>query len=108
MARSKNSGLTYRINETLLLLKKKLPCSQITTELIDRFGVSKVQAYRYIRAAQKNKRIVPIPEEKSVFTVKLPQSIIQRIKGFAKSGGISISEVVKQALEEFLRKRAHG
>jgi len=108
MTRSKNSELTYRINETLLLLRRRLPPSQITRELIERFRVSKVQAYRYIRAAQKSKQIVPIPEEKSVFTVKIPQSIIQRIKSFAKSGGISISEVVRRALEEFLKKRVHG
>ena len=108
MTRSKNSELTYRINEAVLLLKRRLPRSQITRELINRFGVSKVQAYRYIRAAQKNKQVVAIPEEKSVFTVKLPQSIIQRIKAFAKSRGTSISEVVKRALEEFLRKKGHG
>jgi len=43
-----------------------------------------------------------------VFTVKQPPGLINRIKKFASSKGISISKVVRTALEEFLAKKDHG
>ena len=108
MKRSQNSELTHRINQAFMLIEKGLPKSQITKEIIEMFGVSKTQAYRYIQEAQKHKQLLAIPEEKSVFTVKLSLNIIQRVKTFAKSRSISISEVVKRALEDFLKKMGHG
>jgi len=47
-------------------------------------------------------------EASVVFTVKQPPGLINRIKKFASSKGISISKVVRTALEEFLAKKDHG
>jgi len=51
---------------------------------------------------------VPIPEPSIVFTVKLGASLIKHIKATASSMGVSISTVVKMALEEFLSKPYRG
>ena len=48
------------------------------------------------------------PETSIVFTVKLPPSLIERIRSFARFKEMSISTVVRTALEDFLSKKDHG
>lgn len=108
MERAQNSELAKRINHAYVLLKKEKPQSQIVERLIELYGVSQIQAYRYIQQAKENDGKVAIPEATEVFTVKLPISLINRIRKFARSKGMSISNVVRTALEEFLGKREHG
>ena len=91
-----------------VLLKKNKPQSQIVERLMEKYGVSQIQAYRYIQQAKEINGKMAIPESSVVFTVKLPPSLINRIKKFAGSKGISISKVVRTALEEFLAKKDHG
>jgi G:T/U-mismatch repair DNA glycosylase len=104
MKRSKNMELAQRINYAYFLLKKDIPSSEILESIKRQYGVSRVQAYRYIRSARENHSLIPIPESSVVFTVKLGTSLIKRIKATASSMGVSISTVVKMALEEFLSK----
>jgi hypothetical protein len=100
--------LADRINHTFTLLGKGLSSAEILEDLITRYGVSRVQAYRYIQMAKKNQDFIPIPEPSIVFTVKLGASLIKHIKATASSTGVSISTVVKMALEEFLSKPYRG
>ncbi|HEX2520605.1 MAG TPA: ribbon-helix-helix protein, CopG family [Terriglobia bacterium] len=51
---------------------------------------------------------MPVPERKGVFTVKLPLSLISRLRQLARSTGASLSALVTQALEAFLKRREHG
>jgi len=44
------------------------------SRIMDRFGVSRRQAYRYIEEALSIKQTVPVPERKVVFTVKVPKA----------------------------------
>src|SRR5262245_14692707 len=108
MKRSQNSELAQRINHTFALLGKKMTHSQILDRLTLKFGVSRIQAYRYIQQAKQNKERITVPENSVVFTVKLPVSLIRRVKQFAHSQGMSISRVVRTALEDFLAKKDHG
>lgn len=108
MRRSQNMELAQRINHAYTLLKKDIPSSEIVNALIKQYGVSKIQAYRYIRSAKENQKHIPVPESSVVFTVKLAPSLIKRIKATASSMGLSISTVVKMALEEFLSKPNRG
>jgi len=41
---------------------------------------------------------VPVSEAKLAFTVKLPRSLIQRVRQYASARELSISEVVSRAL----------
>lgn len=108
MERAQNSELARRINQAYVLLSKEKPTPAIVQHLIEKYGVSPIQAYRYIQQAKENAGKVAIPETAMVFTVKLPPSLINRVKKFTRSQGISISKVVWAALEEFLSKRDHG
>jgi hypothetical protein len=108
MRRSPKPELAERINLAFTLLRKGLPDSQIVSYLMEKFGVSKIQAYRYVQQAKANKGPIAIPEPSIVFTVKLPPSLINRVRSFASFTGISISKVVRVALEDFLAKKDHG
>jgi predicted DNA binding CopG/RHH family protein len=108
MKRSQKSELAERINLAFTLLKKELPDSQIVNQLMEKFGVSKIQAYRYVQQAKSNKEPMAVPETSIVFTVKLPPSLINQIRSFASFKGMSISRVVRTALEDFLAKIDHG
>ena len=107
MERSQNTELAKRINQAYILLSKEKPSSQVVELLMEEYGVSQIQAYRYVQQAKANNGQVAIPEVSVVFTVKQPPSLINRVKKFAKSKGISISKVVRAALEEFLAKKDH-
>lgn len=108
MERSQNSELVKRINMAYVLLKKEKLQSQVVEHLMEMYSISQIQAYRYVQQAKENNGKVAVPEASVVFTVKLPLSLINRIKKFAGSKGISISKVVRTALEEFLAKKGHG
>jgi|SRR5882757_3851077 len=108
MERARNSELARRINQAYTLLLKEKPVAEIVDHLTERYGISSIQAYRYVQQARENNGKVAVPEASVVFTVKLPPSLIKRVKRFARSQGMSISKVVWSALEEFLSKRDHG
>lgn len=108
MKRSQNSELAKRINHAYVLLNNEEPQSQVVEDLMELYGVSQIQAYRYVQQAKANNGKIAIPEDSVVFTVKLPPSLINQVKKFARFKGISISKVVRTALEEFLAKKNHG
>jgi predicted regulator of amino acid metabolism with ACT domain len=108
MERAQNSELAKRINHTFTMLQKDNPQPQIVEKLIQKYGVSQIQAYRYIALAKEINEKMEIPERSVVFTVKLPPSLIRRIKKLSGAKGLTISKVVHTALEEFLAKRDHG
>lgn len=108
MKRAHNRELAQRINRAYSLLEKELPSAEVLDALIKQYNVSRIQAYRYMQRAKKNPKPIPVPERSVVFTVKLEPSLIGRIKSAASSMGLSISKIVKMALEEFLSKRDRG
>jgi len=108
MERSQNSELAKRINQAFTMLQKENPQPQIVERLIQKYGVSQIQAYRYIQLAREINEKMAIPESSVVFTVKLPPTLIRRIKKLSGSKGLSISKVVHTALEEFLAKKDHA
>ncbi|MDZ7608518.1 MAG: recombinase family protein [Cyclobacteriaceae bacterium] len=58
--------------------------------------------------AKKRQGLIPVPESSVVFMGKLSRGLIKGIKAAAPSMRLSISTVVKIALEEFLSKRERG
>jgi DNA-binding transcriptional regulator LsrR (DeoR family) len=74
--------------------------------LAGRLGCSQRQARRYVARAEESGR-VEVPDEGTVFTVRLPLRLAAAVRGHARASGRTISSVAAQALEEFL-SRAHG
>lgn len=91
------------MNQALQLLNRPLSPAEVVTRLAAQLGVSTRQAARYVQAAQKQSVPLSIPEAKDVFTVKLPKSLIRRVRQTARAQDQTISDWVGQALEEQLR-----
>ena len=109
MAKSSQSERAQRINAAVEILRQHGSLAQAATAVAARFGLSKRQAYRYVREANRLGERVPIPEPKVAFTVKLPRDLIGAVRRFATSTGQPLSEIVTQALEAFLgRGRGRG
>ena len=105
MTRSPHTKLAERINAALSLLKEGSGTEEVISEIITRFGVSRRQAYRYIQQAQQIESKLPIPEGKVVFTVKLPKSLVCLLRECANFTGESLSSIVAQAIEAYLKRR---
>src|ERR1700682_21165 len=83
--------------------------SDAVEHLARKCSISPRQAYRYLEQAQRLKQPVPPSEAKLAFTVKLPHSLVRRVRAFAAAKGLSIREVVSRALLALLpRGRGRG
>ena len=74
--------------------------------LAGRLGCSGRQARRYLARAAETGR-VGVPDDGTVFTVRLPVRLAAAVREHARASERTISSVVAQAVEEFLG-RAHG
>ncbi len=106
--KSTKAERAQRINAALSLIQKHDTISKAAKSMAAQYDISKRQAYRYIHEANEAGEKVPIPDSKIAFTVKLSQSLIQRLRKYTKVSGESLSEIVTQSLEAFLQNgRGH-
>ena len=109
MPRASESQKAERLNRARDLLRHGEQLSEAVERLAQDCSISPRQAYRYLEQAQRLKEPVPPQETKLAFTVKLPQSLIQRVRMYAAAKGLSISDVVSRALLALLpRGRGRG
>ncbi len=94
------------VNEAAVLLESGAPAAEAARVLSGRLDCSQRQARRYVALAAAGGR-VPVPEESTVFTVRLPVRLAAAVREQARTSGRTVSAVVAQALEEF-PGRAHG
>jgi len=98
MSRASEAQKAERLNRARVLLRQTDQLPEAVERLARDCSISSRQAYRYLQEAQRLKEPVPISEAKVAFTVKLPYSLIQRVRLYASVKKISISEVVSRAL----------
>src|SRR6266567_5428122 len=98
MPRASNVQKAERLNRARVLLRQVDHFSDAVERLARDCSISPRQAYRYIEQAQQLEGPVPPGEAKLAFTVKLPGSLIQRVRTYATKKRLSISEVVSRAL----------
>ena len=108
MARSSDSVKAERINAALDVLRQCDSLAEAARALVRAYGISKRQAYRYLHEAQTQGQPVPLPEPKMAFTVKLSEGLVHRLRQRAAQTGQSLSELVTQALDVFLRRGRSG
>lgn len=101
---SKSSGREWaeRVNAARVLTQKHESRAEAAAALSRKYGISKRQAYRYLEAAQKRDTPLLIPESKVVFTVKLPEGLVEALRQHAAYTKKSLGAVVAQALEAYL------
>jgi len=98
MGRASDAQKGERLNRARVLLREFDQLPDAVERLARDCSISPRQAYRYLQQAQRLKEAVPVSEAKLAFTVKLPGSLIQRVRLYASVKRISISEVVTRAL----------
>lgn len=109
MTKSSEAEQARRVNLTLSLLQQRASTSEVLEGLVARYGLSRRQAYRYLQEAQQATSPLPVPEAKAVFTVKLPRSLILKVRQQAQQQRGSISLWVERALRRELgHTKGHG
>ena len=109
MPRANDVQKAERLNRARILLRQVDQLSDAVERLAQDCSISPRQAYRYLEHAQHLKGPVPPGEAKLAFTVKLSHSLIQRVRTYATTKRLSISEVVSRALLALLpRGRGRG
>jgi len=103
MGKSSNLERAKRINSARAFINRYDISAKAVSAMIDQYGISKRQAYRYIQEAKIIGKDVPIPDTKIAFTVKLSQNLIQALREHAKDTGKTLSEIVARSLEAFLQ-----
>ena len=98
MGRARDAEKAKRLNRARELLRRFEQLPDAVERLAQDCSISPRQAYRYLQQAQRLKEPVPVGESKLAFTVKLPRSLIQRVRLYASVRKLSISEVVSRAL----------
>ena len=92
-----------RVNAAAELLDAGMPVAQAAHHLAARFGCSVRQARRYAEHAAAGGPAA-VPEQTTVFTVRLPAALVARVRERARESGSTISAVVAQALTESLAR----
>ena len=109
MSRATAVQKATRLNRARTLLREAATLPAAVERLAQDCAISPRQAYRYLQQAERLTAPVPVSEAKQAFTVKLPPSLIRRMRVYATATGASLSEVVSRALLAFLRRgRSRG
>jgi predicted DNA-binding transcriptional regulator YafY len=105
MDRANAIAKAERLNQARELLQRFDHLPDAVAQMVQDCGVSPRQAYRYLQQARRLKQPVPIGDTKIAFTVKLSQELVRRVRSFANSTGLSLSEIVSRALLAVLKQR---
>ena len=92
-----------RLNLARDLLRRKQP-PEAASELAQTYSISQRQAYRYLERAQQLKAPVPVGDPKIAFTVKLSRNLVERLRAYASSTGLTLSDIVSRVVLKFLNR----
>lgn len=96
-----------RINAAAELLDAGVEVADAARQVARRFGLSQRQARRYVEQAREV-GAVDVPEPTVVFTVRLPVSLVDRLRAYAGESGRTLSALVAQAVTELLERLRGG
>jgi predicted DNA-binding transcriptional regulator YafY len=104
MARASDIQKAERLNLARTLLREREQLPEAVEYLAAACSISRRQAYRYLQQAQQLKRPVPVGDAKVSFTIKLSRSLVARLRTYATSTGLTLSEIVSRALQAVLHR----
>ncbi len=104
MPRASDAQKAERLNLARSLLQQHEHVPDAVEQLARTCAISPRQAYRYLEQAQQLKSPVPVADAKVAFTVKLSRGLVQRLRMYAKSTGLTLSEIVSRALIPVLNR----
>jgi hypothetical protein len=104
MARASDAQKAERLNLARALLREPQHLPEAAARLARDCSISRRQAYRYLEQAQQLKRPVPVADAKVSFTVKLSRNLIDRLRDYAASTGLTLSEIATRAFSAVLHR----
>jgi len=102
MPRASDAQKAERLNQARTLLRAHAPLPEAAERLARDWSVTKRQAYRYLQRAQQLKQPVPVQDAKVSFTVKLSRRLVARLRAYAASTSLTLSEIVSRAVQAVL------
>jgi predicted DNA-binding transcriptional regulator YafY len=109
MGRADDIQKAERLNQARQLLGEFDHLPDAVQKMVRDCRVSPRQAYRYLQQARLLKQPVVVGDPKVAFTVKLSQTLVERVRSHASVSGLSLSEIVSRALAALLaRRRGRG
>jgi hypothetical protein len=108
MIRSTRAQKAERLTAARRLLANGIGMAEAAMTLSRTFGLSRRQAYRYLKLARTGGSAPPAAESSITITFKMPKSLARNLRTHASERGVTTSEVVRQAVAAFLAaKRRH-
>lgn len=104
MARATGPQKAERRNLAWHLLRRHEQVPEAADALARRCGLSTRQAYRYLEFAQQMDEPIPVEDAKVAFTVKLSRTLVHRLRRYAASTGLTLSEIVSRAVVALLNR----
>jgi len=109
MARSTDAQRAERLNAAHSLLARGTSIADAVVLLSRQFGLSRRQAYRYLREAEAIGHVVPVVPPSVPITLKVPANIVRDLRDYSLISGLTLSEIVTRAITAFLATvRRHG
>jgi predicted DNA-binding transcriptional regulator YafY len=102
MARASKAHKARLLNAAYRLLGQRIATAEAARQLADQFALSLRQAYRYLEQAAALKAPVPVVEPTVAITFKLPVSVVRALRADARRSGLTLGQIVTQALAAFL------
>jgi predicted DNA-binding transcriptional regulator YafY len=103
MPRANDVQKAERLNRARDLLRR-LQLPEAVVELAQTCSISHRQAYRYLQQAQRLRGPVPVGDAKIAFTVKLSRRLVDSLRAYATSTGLTLSDIVSRAVLRLLNR----
>lgn len=102
MARATKARKARLLNAAHRLLVQQTEVADAARQLENEFALSRRQAYRYLEQAAALSAPVPAVEPTIAITFKLPVSTVRALRAYARRSGLTLGQIVTQALTAFL------
>lgn len=102
MSRATKADKVRLVNGAYRLLQQQMEVAKAAQQLARKFALSRRQAYRYLEQANALNAPVPAVEPMVAVTFKLPVSAVRDLRAYARSSGLTLGQIVAQALVALL------
>jgi predicted DNA-binding transcriptional regulator YafY len=102
MPRATKAHKARLLNAAYRLIGQRIDTAEAARQLADQFALSLRQAYRYLEQAAALNAPVAAVEPTVAITFKLPVSMVRALRAYARRSGLTLGQIVTQALAAFL------
>ena len=102
MTRATKADKARLLNAAYRLHGQRIESADAAQQLAHEFALSRRQAYRYLEQAAALSAPVPAVVPTVAITFKLPVSIVRALRVYARRSGLTLGQIVTQALAALL------